>query len=137
MLSNYADDNNLSIIRKNKEGIKTLPLLDFEIVNNWFYEKFMILNPVKVHYMCLGRNLDDNEVLKFNNLTIKSSKEAEILGIKLDNNLNFNNHIKLICRKADQKLKALLRISSKLSMKQKKILYKSMIKSLFNYCPLV
>ena len=88
-----------------------------------FYEKFMILNPVKGHYMCLGRNLDDNEMLKFNNLTIKSSKEAEILGIKLDNNLNFNNHIKLICRKADQKLKALLRISSKLNMKQKKNIY--------------
>ena len=123
MLSNYADDNNLSIIRKNKEGIKTLPLLDFEIVNNWFYEKFMILNPVKVHYMCLGRNLDDNEVLKFNNLTIKSSKEAEILGIKLDNNLNFNNRIKLICRKAGQKLKALLRMSSKLSMKQNIYIY--------------
>ena len=99
----------------------------------------MILNPVKGHYMCLGRNLDDNEMLKFNNLTIKSSKEAEILGITLDNNLNFNNHIKLICRKADQKLKALLRISSKLNMKQKIYIYiyKSMIKSLFNYCPLV
>ena len=97
----------------------------------------MILNPEKSHYMCLGKNLDDNEVLNFNNLIIKSSKEVEILGIKIDKNLNFNNHIKSICRKAGQKLSALLRISSNLNMKQKKILYKSMIKSQFNYCPLV
>ena len=83
------------------------------------------------------KNLDDNEVLNFNNLIIKSSKEVEILGIKIDNNLNFNNHIKSICRKTGQKLNALLRISSNLSMKQKKLLYKSMIKSQFNYCPLV
>ena len=87
--------------------------------------------------MCLGKNLDDNEVLNFNNLIIKSSKEVEISGIKIDNNLNFNNHIKSICRKAGQKLSALLRISSNLNMKQEKLLYKSMIKSQFNYCPLV
>ena len=68
------------------------------------------------------RNLDDIVVLNFNNLTIKSSEEVEILGVKIDNNLNFNNHINLISRKAGQKLSALLRISSNLNMKQKKII---------------
>ena len=97
----------------------------------------MILNPGKSHYMCLGKNLDDNEMLNFNNLAIKNSKEVQILGIKTDNNLNFNNHIKPICRKVGQKLSTLLIISSNLNMRQKKILYKSMIKSEFSYCPLV
>ena len=87
--------------------------------------------------MCLGKNLDDNEVLNFNNLPIKSSKEVEVSGIKIDNSLNLNNHLKSICRKAGQKLNALLRISSNLSMKQKNLLYKLMIKSQFNYCPFV
>ena len=87
--------------------------------------------------MCLGKNLDDNEVLNFNNLPIKSSKEVEVSGIKIDNSLNLNNHLKSICRKAGQKLNALLRISSNLSMKQKNLLYKLMKKSQFNYCPFV
>ena len=69
--------------------------------------------------MCLGKNLDDKEVLNVKELTIKSSKEVEILGIKIGN-LNFNNHIKLICRKARQKLSALLIITSNLNIKQKK-----------------
>ena len=69
--------------------------------------------------MCLGKNLDDNELINFNNLTIKSSKEVEILGIQIDNNLNFNNHLKSICRKASQKLNALLKISSNLDVRQK------------------
>ena len=86
--------------------------------------------------MCLGKNLDENEVLNFNKLVIKSIEEVEILGIKVDNNLNFNNHIKSVCWKAGQKLSSPLRITSNLSMKRKK-LYKSMIKSQFNYCPLV
>ena len=137
VLSNYTDDNDLFVIGQNKENIKSLLLLDFEVVNNWFYENFMVLNPGKSHYMCLGKNLDDKEVLNFNELTTKSSKEVEILGIKIDSNLNFNNHIKPIFRKAGQKLSAVLRISSNLNMKQKKLLYKSMIKPQFNYRPLV
>ena len=118
VLRNYADDNNLFAIGKNKKDIKSLLLLDFEILNNWFYENFLILNPEKV-IMCLGKNLDDNEVLNFNNLIIKSSKEVEILGIKIDKILNFSSHVKSTCRKACQKLSALLRISSNLNMKQK------------------
>ena len=52
VLSNYADDNNLFLREKNKEGKKIFLLLDFQIVNNWFYENLIILNPVKMHYMC-------------------------------------------------------------------------------------
>ena len=69
--------------------------------------------------MCLGKNLDDDEVLNFNNLTVKSSKEVEIFGVKIDNNLSFNNHIKSIYRKAGQKLSTMLRISSNLNVRQK------------------
>ena len=79
----------------------------------------MITNPGKSHYTCLGKNLDDNEVLNFNDLTIKNSKEVEISGIKIDNNLNFNDHVKSICKKAGQKLGALLKISSNFNMRQK------------------
>ena len=86
------------------KDIKCLLLLDFEIVNNWFYENIIMLNPGKCHYMYPGKNLDDNEMLNFSKLTIKSSKEVEILGIKKDNNLNIYNHIKSIRRKAGQKL---------------------------------
>ena len=58
--------NNLLVIGKNKEDIKSLLLLELETVNNWFYENFIRLNPGKSHYMCLGKNLDDDEMLNFN-----------------------------------------------------------------------
>ena len=41
-------------------------------------------------------------MVNLNNLAIKNSKEVEISGIKIDNKVNFNNHIKSICRKAGQ-----------------------------------
>ena len=136
-LSNYADDNNLFSMGKNKDQVKTFLSSDFKIINNWFYENFMVLNPEKSHFMCIGQKIDHAETLNFNNLAIKNSKEVEILGITLDRNMNFHTHIKNICRKAGQKLSALLRISPYLDQRKKVLLYKSMIKSQFNYCPLV
>ena len=50
--------------------------------------------------MSLGKNLGNHEVLNFNNLTIKISKEIKVLGVMIDNNLNFKSRIKSICRKA-------------------------------------
>ena len=122
---------------KNKDQVKTFLSSDFKIISNWFYENFMDLNPEKSHFMCIGQKIDDAETLNFNNFVIKNSKEVEILGITLDRNMNFHTHIKNICRKAGQKLSALLRISPYLDQRKKVLLYKSMIKSQFNYCPLV
>ena len=44
-LSNYADDNNLFSMGKNKDQVKTFLSSDFKIIKNWFYENFMVLNP--------------------------------------------------------------------------------------------
>ena len=49
----------------------------------------------------------------------------EILGIKLDRNMNFHTHIKDICRKAGQKLSTLLRISPYLEQEKKVLINKN------------
>ena len=140
-LSNYADDNNLSIYGENKELIKSMLLSDFMIVEDWLFENYMILNLRKCYFMCIGKNVSDSELLNLNDLNLNNCKEVEILGITIDRNLNFKGHLQKycrdICRKAGQKLSALLRISSPFNTDKKALLYKSMIKSQFAYCPLV
>ena len=37
-VSNYADDNNLFSMGKNKDEIKSILSSDFMVVNDWFYE---------------------------------------------------------------------------------------------------
>ena len=121
ILRNYAYDNSLNREEKkekNNEHIKSSILLDYETVNNWFYERFMVLNSWKSHYIGLGNDVDDNEALNVNGFTIKSSKELGILVLKADNNLNFNNHVNSICRKARQKLSTLPRRSFILKIRQ-------------------
>ena len=79
--------------------------------------------------MCIGKSVSDSELLNLNDLNFKNCREVEILGITNGRNLNFKAHIKSICRKAVQKLSALLRISLHISTDKKALLYKSMIKS--------
>ena len=110
-LSNYADDNNLSISGEDKELIKSMLSSDFTIVEDWFFENYMIINPGKCYFMCIGKTVSDSELLNLKDLNLKNCEEAEILGITIDRNLNFKGHIKNICRKAGQKLSALLRKS--------------------------
>ena len=87
--------------------------------------------------MFIGKNASDSELLNLNDLILKNWKEVEISGITIDRNLNFKGHIKNICRKAGQKISALLTISSHINTDKKALLYKSIIKSHFAYCPSV
>ena len=70
-------------------------------------------------------------------MCLESSKEEVILGLTIDNKLTFDSHIKSICRKAGQKPSTISRISPYLQTDKKELLFKSMMKSQFNYCPLV
>ena len=135
-LSNYADSNSFYNTGKDLELVKSVLVNDFRAIKQWFYENFMILNPNKCHFMCVGKNTE-SDIFKFENVCLENSKEEVILGITIDNKLTFDSHIKSICRKADQQLSALSRILPYLETDKKELLFKSMVKSQFSHCHLV
>ena len=135
-LSNYADDNTLYAFGYNLEEIKNTLRFDFDLVSKWFEENYMVLNADKCHFMCLGKDTE-NETFIFNNFIFNNSNEEKILGITIDNKLTFKGHIKILCRKAAQKMGALSRLLNHLSDSQKRSIFNSLIKSQFNYCPLI
>ena len=70
--------------------------------------------------MCIGRNTE-NYKLDLDNLLLENIKEKVLLDVTIDNKLTLNSHIKNICRKASQKLCALLRITNYLNSSQKSL----------------
>ena len=68
--------------------------------------------------MCLGTNTD-NERFVFKNKIMKSSEEQKIIGVIIDNKLNFKSHVKNLCKKVSQKVWALEIISRNLNKTQK------------------
>ena len=53
---------------------------------------------------------------------IKHSTYEKLLNIKIDNKLNFNTHVKGLCKKANNKLRALARATPYMSPEKKKLL---------------
>ena len=90
-LSNYADDNNLHSIGKDRKIIKNLRRKDFRVLTEWSFENYMILNQIKYHHMCIGRNTENE---KFDNVLLENSKKEVVLGVTIDNKLTFDSHIK-------------------------------------------
>ena len=70
----------------------------------------MVVNPsypftIQLMFLSKYKNIEKN--MSFHGKTIKSSDAVELLGIILDKNINFKRHIQNICRKANNKTKAL------------------------------
>ena len=60
-----------------------------------------------------------------------------MLGVTIDNKLTFESHLKNICKKANQKLNALVRVANLRLSFQRKVLVESFIKFQFSYFPLI
>ena len=90
-LCNYADDNTMYSSDKNFNIVISRLRHDFTIISEWFYENYMLLNPDKCHFLSLGFNKPFLD-FSFENTTIKNAAEEKILGIVIDNNLNFKSH---------------------------------------------
>ena len=144
-LTNYADDNTLYTSDYNLKEVKEVLLNHlvtkwlqngYKMTTEWFFENYMVLNAAKCLFMCLGKNTE-NETFTFKNTIMNNSKEEKILGVIINNRQTFSSHITELCKKASQKISALSRISNQLNDSEKNLLFIAVVKSQFNYCPLV
>ena len=56
-----------------------------------------------------------NVVANIGNETIESTNSIDFLGIKIDSKLNFSEQVSILCKKGNQKLHTLARMSKYLS----------------------
>ena len=105
---------------------------------NWFSENEMQANPSKFQALLLGTKLKNSNIsFNIGDTTITPSTYVNFLGIEIDKNLNFSDHISSICLKAGRQLGALARLAKIFDIDTKLIIFNSFILSHFNYCPLV
>ena len=90
----------------------------------------MILNPDKCYFLTVGFQ-DAHPNFSYDNIAIKNLSEEKKLGFIIDKKLTFKSHLENICKKANQKLTAVARITKFTSRLQRKILLNSFIKSQF------
>ena len=134
-LTNYADDNTPYKIGKCLECVLTNLENNTLLLIKWFDQNYLKMNPDKCHLLVPKHT--DKTILNINNKIIKGEPSVKLLGLTIDDKLNFTEHVSNLCRKASQKLHALARIAPYMQSNKRKILMKAFIESQFNYCPLL
>ena len=138
-IHNYADDSTITSYSNSKNNL--IKSLEYETSKAlaWLDNNKMIVNPDKFQCIICTKDKADNTGLecKIGNKTIKTEASVKLLGIKIDNKLNFEDHVRAVCRKASAQLNALFRIKHILSPESKQVLINSFVMANFNYCPVV
>ena len=132
---NFADDTTLTACNVKMEDL----LHDLEdntlsaIV--WFENNYMKLNQSKCHFLTCGS--PEHLWVRVGDEKIWESQSEKLLGMIVDKKLNFDLHLRTLCRKVNQKVSALARIVPILPFSKRYLIMKTFIESQFSYCPLV
>ena len=132
---NFSDDTTLTACDVDLENL--LHNLEDDTLSAilWFDANYMKVNQGKCHFLTHG--VTEFLWVKIGDEMIWESKSENLLGVTVDKNLNFNNHLTTIYKKANQKVSALARIARILPFHRRRLIFKSFIESQFSYCPLV
>ena len=132
--ASFADDNTpysclsdmISVLGQLKGGI--------DKIFDWFKKNFLKGNADKCHLITSSKTPVGIEV---SNITIMSEEKVKLLGIYIDNRLNFDYHISQLCKKARKKLHALTRVFKYMNISQRKLITNAFIMSQFSHCFLI
>ena len=136
---NYADDNCIAYTHKDIETIKSVLERDIQKMLDWFKNNSLQANPSKFQSMLLKNktvNAEDFNIIVDNDI-LNLTDDMTVLGINIDNKLNFNSHVSSMCNKAGRQLNVLQRLKGSLDDASRLSIYKSFIMSNFDYCPVV
>ena len=139
-VSLFADDTLLSISGRDFQEIVNILNSELKILYRWLCQNRLKLNSEKTKGMIIGTNnncklfsrLDLD--LYINNNPITFVREMKYLGVILDPQLNFANHINYLCKKIGKKIGFFMRIASYISPWARMLVYKTIILPHFNYC---
>ena len=83
----------------------------------------MVLSPDKCSFILLGVHDDLQTNLVCGNETLKNSKQEKVLGVTIDNKLNFATYVSNITKNASIKFNVLARVQKYMTTDQKTVYY--------------
>ena len=139
-IANFADDNTVYTVEN--DIMELLTTLESEILSvlNWFKLNEMKPNQGKCHLLVADINhksYTSNSHIYLDNAFVENEESVKLLGVTIDQNLDFEEHISLLIKEGNKKLHALMRIAKYLTQDKLRLIMKTFIESQFNYCPLI
>ena len=138
-LSMYADDHQIYETAKSLSEVQSKVEESANLASSWYKSNMLQGNHDKFFSMAIRRNADNNTSMriKVDNNDIESVNTLKLLGVKIDNQLNFKEHIKYACSRASQRVGVLTRLRNLIPTEAKLQLFKAAILPYLTYCHVV
>jgi hypothetical protein len=137
----YADDTQLYLSFSAAGFSHNITFLETAIsnVSNWMSSNFLTLNPSKTEFLVIGlpqqlSKLNSPAIHLPNNVTLTPVDSARNLGVILDKNLSFAQHISCISKSCFLNIRDLRRIRNTLDHTTASTIATSLIHSKIDYC---
>ena len=136
-LSSYADDHQLYINGNNVGDVIQTLQRDGKTIGDWYKANHLEGNIPKYRVMVLGNTSETSSAIEIDNVTIKRESPIQLLGVTLDEGLNFSGHISQICAKTSRRINVIVRLRKLIPLQAKLQIHKSAVLPYFNYCSLI
>ena len=133
----YADDANIIISADSFEEIQCKIEMLLENLQSWVYNNGLKLNIKKTKYMIFTNRPKIEIDVKLNGTLIERSVCERFLGVLVDDNLSWSNHIKSLASKISRNSGIMYKLKGIVPDSVLKTLYNSFIQSNLNYCSTV
>ena len=133
----FADDTSMSLALKDPVLRRDILNSDLEKINNWAKQWKVKFNENKTELLNLTRDKNLLPVLVFGQTDLQDVTSHKHLGIILQNNCKWNEHINNIASKANLLITCLKQYKYRLNRKTLEIMYKSFILPIFDYADII
>lgn len=136
----FADDAVIYCSGDNYEEVVRVLNRELKRVIEWLNQHKLKLNCSKCKALIISTNgkllkidVNANPVV-LNNEPIEIVQQMKYLGVIVDNNLKFNQHVNFVCKKIGKKIGFMGRVSKCMSVWTKTLIYNTIILPHFDYC---
>ena len=128
-LTMYADDHQLYASGDNGEG---------RCLSEWYEDNQLKCNHSKYQVMAMGSKCKNQTMyIDVKDRRVEATSNINLLGLNIDMNLTFTDHIKNVCTKGSRKVGVLSRFKNMILTRAKLTIYKSFILPQLTYCHIV
>ena len=133
----YADDHQVYSAGE-IEDVETILNDEGTRTSEWYQQNLLKCNQDKFQAMSLGPRHKKKEMnLNIKDINIKSSPGIDLLGVVIDDELNFTKHIYNVCTKGARKVGRLMRFRKLIPTEAKLRIFKAFILPQVTYCHIV
>ena len=131
----FADDTNIFCSDKDLKYLCETVSIELDKINLWFAVNKLSLNLSKTNFILFGNRKHNEDIdITINNVKIDRVYVTKFLGVLIDSNLNWKEHIDSINNKISKSIAIIYKASKILNTNSLYTLYCTLILPYLNYC---